>query len=165
MGGGAAVLPAGPADAHHPPQARTTPAVRAEIAHSTKSSGVLAKRYGVSTETFRKWRKRGPDDEIGERLEWDRPIVGVQRVFVQDPEMPRPRVAWCSHYAHRSYAHEHHGDLHLYGRSHGRLPGTRTRTRTSTSLDVGVDCWDWTPVRLEAILKRIAETPETDPVA
>ncbi|KQO80523.1 hypothetical protein ASF36_09940 [Methylobacterium sp. Leaf90] len=122
---------------------------------------MLAKRYGVSTETFRKWRKRGPDDEIGERLEWDGPIVGVQRVFVQDREMPRPRVAWCSHYAHRSYAHEHHGDLHLYGRFHGRLPGTRTRT----SLDVGVDCWDWTPVRLEAILKRIAETPETDPVA
>ena len=43
------------------PQARTTPAVRAEIARSPESSGVLAKRYGVSTETIRKWRKRGPD--------------------------------------------------------------------------------------------------------
>ena len=43
------------------PQARTTPAVRAEIARSLESSGVLAKRYGVSTETIRKWRKRGPD--------------------------------------------------------------------------------------------------------
>jgi len=31
------------------PQARTTPAVRAEIARSHESSGVLAKRYGVST--------------------------------------------------------------------------------------------------------------------
>ena len=36
------------------PQARTTPAVRAEIARSPESSGVLAKRYGVSTETIRK---------------------------------------------------------------------------------------------------------------
>ena len=44
------------------PQARTTPAVRAEIARSHESSGVLAKRYGVSTETIRKWRKRGPGD-------------------------------------------------------------------------------------------------------
>src|SRR3954468_24600702 len=44
------------------PQARTTPAVRAEIARSPESSGVLAKRYGVSSETIRKWRKRGPDD-------------------------------------------------------------------------------------------------------
>ena len=44
------------------PNARTTPAVRAEIARSSEPTGVLAKRYGVSTETVRKWRKRGPDD-------------------------------------------------------------------------------------------------------
>lgn len=44
------------------PKARTTPAVRAEIARSSEPSGVLARRYGVSTETIRKWRKRGPDD-------------------------------------------------------------------------------------------------------
>ena len=44
------------------PNARTTPAVRAEIARSRESSGVLAQRYGVSTETIRKWRKRGPAD-------------------------------------------------------------------------------------------------------
>jgi transposase-like protein len=42
------------------PNARTTPAVRAEIAGSLEPSGVLANRYGVSTETIRKWRKRGP---------------------------------------------------------------------------------------------------------
>jgi hypothetical protein len=33
------------------PNARTTPAVRAEIARSGEPSGVLARRYGVSTET------------------------------------------------------------------------------------------------------------------
>ncbi|MCJ2122493.1 IS481 family transposase [Methylobacterium sp. J-077] len=42
------------------PQARTTRAVRIEIARSLESSGVLAKRYGVFTETIRKWRKRSP---------------------------------------------------------------------------------------------------------
>jgi transposase InsO family protein len=42
------------------PNARTTPAVRAEIARSSERSGVLAARYGVSAETIRKWRKRGP---------------------------------------------------------------------------------------------------------
>ena len=42
------------------PNARTTPAVRAEIARSTERSGVLAERHGVSTETVRKWRRRGP---------------------------------------------------------------------------------------------------------
>jgi transposase InsO family protein len=44
------------------PNARTTPAVRAEIARSGEPTGALARRYGVSTETVRKWRKRGPDD-------------------------------------------------------------------------------------------------------
>src|SRR4028119_2359332 len=44
------------------PNARTTPVVRAEIARSDEPSAVLARRYGVSTEAVRKWRKRGPDD-------------------------------------------------------------------------------------------------------
>jgi transposase InsO family protein len=44
------------------PNARTTPAVRAEIARSGGSTGELARRFGVSTETVRKWRKRGAAD-------------------------------------------------------------------------------------------------------
>ena len=44
------------------PNARTTPTVRAEIARSRESSGVLAQRYGVSSETIRKWRRRGAAD-------------------------------------------------------------------------------------------------------
>src|SRR5689334_9154541 len=44
------------------PNARTTPTVRAEIARSAEPTGELAKRYGVSTETVRKWRKRGAAD-------------------------------------------------------------------------------------------------------
>jgi hypothetical protein len=54
--------PGGPADARHPPECPHPPAVRAEIANSQESSGVLASRYGVSAETIRKWRKRGPAD-------------------------------------------------------------------------------------------------------
>ena len=44
------------------PNARTTPAVRAEIAGSAQPTGELARRFGVSTETVRKWRKRGAAD-------------------------------------------------------------------------------------------------------
>src|SRR3712207_804099 len=44
------------------PQARTTPAVRAEIARSREPTGALARRFGVSTETIRKWRQRGAAD-------------------------------------------------------------------------------------------------------
>src|ERR687894_2376426 len=44
------------------PNARTTPVTRSEIARSGEPSGVLARRYGVSTETIRKWRRRGVTD-------------------------------------------------------------------------------------------------------
>ena len=56
------LLDRGGRDADDPPKARTTPAVRAEIARSREPTGILAQRYGVSTETIRKWRKRGPAD-------------------------------------------------------------------------------------------------------
>jgi len=44
------------------PNARTTPVTRAAIARSHERTGILAQRYGVSTETIRKWRKRGASD-------------------------------------------------------------------------------------------------------
>ena len=47
---------------HIHPNARTTPAVRAEIAGSKERTGVLAQRYGISTETVRQWRQRGVED-------------------------------------------------------------------------------------------------------
>ncbi len=47
---------------HIPPNARTTPATRAETARSSEPSGTVAPRYGISAETVRKWRKRGTAD-------------------------------------------------------------------------------------------------------
>ncbi|MDR2429630.1 MAG: IS481 family transposase, partial [Puniceicoccales bacterium] len=38
--------------------ARTTPAIRAEIAASKDSVAVLAARYGVGQRTIRRWRSR-----------------------------------------------------------------------------------------------------------
>ena len=68
------------------PNARTTPAVRAEIARSGEPSGVPAGRYGVSTETVRKWRKRGPEDCLDRsarphRLPWKATEEGSKRRF------------------------------------------------------------------------------------
>src|ERR671932_1552793 len=67
------------------PNARTTPAVRAEIARSDEPTGVLARRFGVSTETIRKWRKRGPEDCLDHsarphRLPWK--ATGEERAVV-----------------------------------------------------------------------------------
>ncbi len=56
------------------------------------------------------------------------------------------------HYAHRTWNGSHRGVLHLYGHSHGSLPGT------GASLDVGVDCWAWRPVTTPEILEALEET-------
>src|SRR3954452_13075892 len=71
------------------PNARTTPVTRAEIAGSHERTGILAQRYGVSTETIRKWRKRGAADCLDHsarphHLPWkateeERAIVGTLR--------------------------------------------------------------------------------------
>lgn len=60
------------------------------------------------------------------------------------------RGIWLSHYAHRTWPRCHRGDMHLYGHSHGQLPGD------GRSLDVGVDCWGYGPVGLPAILDALA---------
>src|SRR3954447_469188 len=70
---------------HIHPNARTTPAVRAEIACSTEPSGTVARRYGISAETVRKWRKRGAADCLDHsarphRLPWK--ASGEERAIV-----------------------------------------------------------------------------------
>jgi calcineurin-like phosphoesterase family protein len=60
------------------------------------------------------------------------------------------RVVLC-HYAMRTWQGQHRGALHLYGHSHGTLPGTEQST------DVGVDCWGFQPVGLKQIRVRLRE--------
>jgi len=57
------------------------------------------------------------------------------------------------HYAMRVWNKSHHGSLHLYGHSHGTLPGD------SQSLDVGVDAWDYRPVNIDEIRDRLKTLP------
>ena len=58
------------------------------------------------------------------------------------------------HYAMRVWPRSHYGAIHLYGHSHGKLPGDRQ------SLDVGVDCWDYRPISLTDIQRRLLALPE-----
>lgn len=60
---------------------------------------------------------------------------------------------WASHYAHVTWPHAWHSDLHAFGHSHGGIPATRK------SLDVGVDCWNWLPVTLGEIMARMEASP------
>ena len=54
------------------------------------------------------------------------------------------RVFLC-HYAMRTWPGSRRRAIHLYGHSHGTLPGN------SQCCDVGVDCWDFRPVGLPEI--------------
>jgi calcineurin-like phosphoesterase family protein len=53
---------------------------------------------------------------------------------------------FLSHYSHRIWENSHHGSIHLYGHSHGSLPGI------GRSMDVGVDTNKLYPYHLEEIL-------------
>lgn len=65
------------------------------------------------------------------------------------------RVVLC-HYGLRTWRGVHRGALHLYGHSHGRLPGDRQ------CVDVRVDypAWGMRPIRLAEILAHLATLPE-----
>lgn len=60
------------------------------------------------------------------------------------------------HYAMRVWPKAHHGSLHLYGHSHGMLPGD------SQSCDVGVDvpAWGYRPVSLAEIERHLRTLPK-----
>ena len=64
-----------------------------------------------------------------------------------------------SHYAFRVWNRSSRGAIHLYGHSHGNLPGD------SQSCDVGVDAWPrFRPVRLTDIMGQLATLPPRYPV-
>lgn len=65
------------------------------------------------------------------------------------------RLVLC-HYGMRVWPGQHRGAIHLFGHSHGRLPGT------SLSHDVGVDSWAFMPVTLKQIRDRLKELPDVD---
>lgn len=54
---------------------------------------------------------------------------------------------FLSHYAHRSWPKMNRGAIHLYGHSHGNLPGF------GRSIDVGVDVWNYRPVSIDQIVE------------
>lgn len=55
------------------------------------------------------------------------------------------------HYALRTWSRAHHGSWQLHGHSHGSLTDLGGR-----QADVGVDCWDYSPVALGVLRDRFA---------
>ena len=69
----------------------------------------------------------------------------IKRIKVGDQP-----VVLC-HYPMRSWPASCHGSWHLYGHCHG------TAQTYGLSFDVGVDCWNFTPVSEEQVRERIQE--------
>lgn len=61
---------------------------------------------------------------------------------------------FLSHYAHRTWPSKHHGTFHLYGHSHGKMPGFER------SMDVGVDADQYKqkyfPISVEEVIKQLS---------
>lgn len=78
------------------------------------------------------------------RLPWSSQPKPMREIVVD-----HRRIVLC-HYALRSWRGIHGGTVHLYGHTHGSIPGTRH------SEDAGVDAWRYAPVALPDLLVRMA---------
>ena len=58
------------------------------------------------------------------------------------------------HYPMECWNQSGRGAIMLHGHNHGRMPENTQR------LDVGVDCWGYSPVRLEDILSKLKKLPK-----
>lgn len=73
-------------------------------------------------------------------------------VKVQDTEAPGGnRIVVLCHFPLLTWDRSHYGSYMLHGHSHGSLPESEHALR----IDVGVDCWDFTPVSYEQIKQKM----------
>ena len=71
-------------------------------------------------------------------------VKDLYTLKIKDPGRPggRQKIVLC-HYSMRVWDSAHYGAWQLYGHSHGSLPDDPKKPST----DVGVDCWDFQPLR------------------
>ena len=99
-------------------------------------------------------------------------LNGVKELILGNHDyMPVPNMNWHSvshmralkgfsqkvvlcHYAMRVWDQSHRGAIHLYGHSHGTLPGD------SQSMDVGVDCTNYAPISYDEIKEKLKTQPQ-----
>lgn len=62
---------------------------------------------------------------------------------------------FLSHYPHRAWRSSHHGSYHLFGHTHGKLPGW------GRSMDVGVDACGLRPISVDQVIEKLKDQPFT----
>jgi calcineurin-like phosphoesterase family protein len=136
----------------------------------------------MDAELIRRWNAAvGPDDEVWHLGDFARTATRAREVLGQldgrkhlvvgnnDPD-PSDADGWASvcayaeveaegrflvlcHYPFRSWNRQHRGAINLHGHSHGRLKPLPRQ------YDVGVDVWDYRPVRLSELLYKASQRP------
>lgn len=85
------------------------------------------------------------DKRLSDVKYWGPPkVYGIDHIIHADVD--GQHIVLC-HYAMKVWNKSHKGAWHLYGHSHGSLPDDPN----SLSLDVGVDCWNFTPVSMQQL--------------
>jgi calcineurin-like phosphoesterase family protein len=76
---------------------------------------------------------------------------------IREIKVEGQRLVLC-HFALRTWPGVHRGALHLFGHSHGSLPGN------AQCADVGVDCWSFRPVTLPTIRMALEASAVEPPI-
>lgn len=71
-------------------------------------------------------------------------------------QIDKETSVYMSHYAHRVWRNNHRGTYHLYGHSHGSLPGV------GRSTDVGANCINYTPISLRDVVDKLKDKETTN---
>lgn len=114
--------------------------------HAAVIDGLLARLNG------QKWLIKGNHDreEVTKNPRWH--MVKDYHELKHEGQ----RIVLC-HYAMRTWSQSHRGAWMLHGHSHGNLTDIGGKT-----LDVGVDCFDFTPVSFEGLCWIMSQRPIVD---
>ena len=88
------------------------------------------------------------DFEASEKVEVVAPLVSVEFPEIMNGQYAQ--VVVLCHYSMQVWDRSHYGAWHLFGHSHGNLPGI------GLSFDVGVDCTDFAPFSLGQVAIKMA---------
>ena len=89
---------------------------------------------------------------MGEYRQWKHGVIDMMPPL-HTIEIDGNLVVMC-HYAMRVWDRAHHGSFHIYGHSHGELPGV------GRSMDVGVDTHpDYAPYTIREVLSKLMSQP------
>lgn len=95
------------------------------------------------------YRVRGNHDQLFDRFLELRSMFRWSKDIAEIKIDGYPKIILC-HYAMKEWHSKDKGSWHLYGHSHGQLPD-----EASLSFDVGVDAWNFFPVSIKEVAKKM----------